>query len=55
MTGIKELKNSQTIFNISKNFQKKATQGNLFLLKTYYYLTLWDTKETEKRATLQRT
>lgn len=49
MTGINELKKSQSIFDISKNIQSKATQGNLFLFETYYYLTSRDTKETEDR------
>lgn len=49
MTDINKFKESQSIFNISKNTLKKATQGNLFLLKTYYYLASWDTKETEDR------
>lgn len=48
------MSSSQSILNIFKNIQNKATQGKL--LKTYYCLTSWDTKEKEDRKkSLQRT
>lgn len=49
MTGINDLKKGQSIFSISKYTWNKATQACLVLLQTDYYLTLWDTKETEDR------